>query len=92
MFGLLLPKPISMSGGDLALVEEAARRIVRDRHAFRADQFELAGNYRAQYLHTGPEILQQTEGDIDIFCDYAGTAGSFAGCAAAFKAFNLAIQ
>ncbi len=84
--------PGQVSGGDLALVEEVARRIVRERDAFRADQFELAGNYRAHYLHTGPEILQQSGGEIDVFCDYAGTAGSFAGCAAAFKEFNPTIQ
>ena len=84
--------PGQVSGGDLALVEEATRRIVSERDAFRADQFELEGNFRAHYLHTGPEILRQSGGDIDVFCDYAGTAGSFAGCAAAFREFNPAIR
>ncbi len=80
-----------VSGDDLALVEQEARRIVRERGAFRADQFNLAGNVRAHYLHTGPEILRQTGGQIDAFCDFAGTGGSFAGCAAAFKEHNPAI-
>ena len=80
--------PGQVSGGDLALVEEEARRLVRERNAFRADQFQLEGNYRAHLLHTGPEILQQSGGDFHLFCDFAGTAGSFAGCAAAFKAHN----
>jgi cysteine synthase A len=84
--------PGQVSGGDLALVEEVARRIVGDRDAFRADQFELEGNYRAHYLHTGPEILHQSGGDINVFCDYAGTAGSFAGCAAALKESDPAIR
>ena len=82
--------PGQVSGGDLELVEQETRRIVRDRGAFRADQFVLLGNFRAHYEHTGPEILAQTK--IDAFCDFAGTAGSFAGCAAAFKAHNPAIQ
>ena len=56
-----------------------------ERSAFRADQFRLAGNFRAHYLHTGPEILEQAGCAIDGFCDFAGTGGSFAGCAAAFK-------
>lgn len=85
-------KPGQVSGGDLALVEQATQRIVAEREAFRADQFRLASNFRAHYLHTGPEFLQQSGGEIDAFCDFAGTGGSFAGCAAAFKDFNPAIQ
>jgi cysteine synthase A len=73
-----------VSGRDLELVEEAAQRIARERGAFRADQFRHAGNFRAHYLHTGPEILEQA-GAFDAFCDFAGTGGTFAGCAAAFR-------
>ena len=85
-------KPGEVSGDDLKLVEEATQRIVRERNAFRADQFRLAGNFRAHYLHTGPEILRQTGGAIDAFCDFVGTGGTFAGCAAAFKEYNPALQ
>jgi cysteine synthase len=85
-------QPGQVSGGDLALVEQEAQRIVLERNAFRADQFRLAGNSRAHYLHTGPEILRQSGGAIDAFCDFAGTGGSFAGCAAAFKEYNPAIK
>lgn len=74
-----------VSGADLQLVEEATRQIARERRAFRVDQFHHAGNFRAHYLHTGPEILEQAGCRIDAFCDFAGTGGSFAGCAAAFK-------
>jgi cysteine synthase A len=84
--------PGQVSGGDLALVEEVAQRIVRERGAFRADQFRLAGNFRAHYLHTGPEFLRQSGGQMDAFCDFAGTGGTFAGCAAAFKEYNPAIR
>jgi cysteine synthase A len=78
-------KPGQVSGTDLARVERETERIVRDRGAFRADQFRAAGNFRAHYLHTGPEMLRQSGGAIDVFCDFAGSGGSFAGCAAAFK-------
>jgi cysteine synthase len=74
-----------VSGGDLDLVRAETERIVRERNAFRADQFELEGSVRAHYLHTGPEILDQCSGAIDGFCDFVGSAGSFAGCARAFK-------
>jgi cysteine synthase A len=85
-------EPGQVSGGDLEQVEIATQRIVRDRGAFRADQFALEGNFRAHYLHTGPEILEQTGGRIDAFCDFVGTAGTFAGCATAFKEHDPGIR
>jgi len=81
-----------VSGDDLALVEAAAQRIARERRAFRADQFRHSGNFRAHYLHTGPEILEQTGGGFDRFCDFGGTGGTFAGCAAAFRERNPSIR
>ena len=81
-----------VSGGDLELVEREAQRIVKERNAFRADQFRLEGNARAHYLHTAQEIIRQTNGDFDAFCDFVGSGGSFAGCAAAFKEHNPGIQ
>ena len=84
--------PGQVSGGDLALVEQKTRQIASERNAFRADQFQLDGNYRGHYLHTGPEILQQSEGHIDFFCDFVGTGGSFEGCAAAFKEYDQSIR
>jgi len=85
-------KPGRVSGGDLELVEREAQRIARDRKAYRADQFRLRSHIRAHYLHTGPEIIAQTGGHFDAFCDFVGTAGSFAGCARAFKEHNPAIN
>ena len=84
--------PGQVSGGDLALVEDEARRIARDRSAFRADQFHLEGARNAHYFHTGPEILSQTNGTFHAFCDFVGTGSSFAGCAAAFKDHDPSIQ
>ncbi|MFT5369022.1 MAG: cysteine synthase A [Candidatus Latescibacterota bacterium] len=81
-----------VSGGDLALVEERAQILVNERKAFRADQFQLAGNFRAHYLHTGPEFIKQSNGIIQGFCDFVGSGGTFAGCAAAFKAHDSTIQ
>jgi cysteine synthase A len=85
-------KPGQVSGGDLELVEQETQRLVTERGAFRADQFRLAGNFRAHYLHTGPEFIKQSGGAIDAFCDFVGTGGSFAGCAAAFKEHNPSIR
>jgi len=85
-------KPGQVSGGDLEQVEKEAQRIVIERNAFRADQFNLSGNFRAHYLHTGPEFIRQSGGDINAFCDFVGTGGSFAGCAAAFREHDPSIR
>ena len=84
--------PGHVSGGDLELVERETQRIVSERQAFRADQFSLASSARAHYLHTGPEIIRQSAGRVDAFCDFAGTGGSFAGCAAALKEHDPSIR
>jgi cysteine synthase A len=84
--------PGQVSGGDLELVEQATQRIVQERGAFRADQFRHPGNFRAHYLGTGAEILRQAGMPIDAFCDFAGTGGTFAGCAARLKEANPATR
>jgi cysteine synthase A len=84
--------PGQVSGGDLELVEQETQRIVRERGAFRADQFKLQGNFRSHFNHTGPEFLRQTEGMIDAFCDFPGSGGTFAGCAASFKEYDPSIR
>jgi len=80
--------PGQVSGESLTLVEKAAQRIVDERGAFRADQFELEGNIRAHYLHTGREIIRQSGGRVNAFCDFAGTGGSFAGISKALRENN----
>jgi cysteine synthase A len=84
--------PGQVSGGDLELVERETQRLVKERGAFRADQFRLWGNFRAHYLHTGPEFLEQSGLTLQAFCDFPGSGGSFAGCAAAFKERDPSIQ
>ncbi|NOY29194.1 MAG: cysteine synthase family protein [Planctomycetes bacterium] len=84
--------PGQVSGGDLELVEAKAQELVKKRKAFRADQFQLSGNFRAHYLYTGPEFIQQSQGVIQGFCDFVGSGGTFAGCAAALKEHDASIQ
>ena len=84
--------PGQVSGGDLELVRLTTEDIVRDRQAFRADQFLHQGNLRAHLLHTGPEFWEQTDGQIEAFCDFVGSGGSFSGCAQAFKARDATIR
>lgn len=85
-------RPGYVSGEDLNLVEQEATRIVAQRGAYRADQFHNPSNHRAHYLYTAPEIISQAGGNIDAFCDFAGSGGTFAGCAARFKEHDPSIQ
>lgn len=84
--------PGQVSGGDLAEVERVTQQLVKERRAFRADQFALAGNWHSHYHGTGQEILRQSGGIVTAFCDFAGTGGSFAGCARAFKEHDATIR
>ncbi len=81
-----------VSGADLALVEDEAQRLTQERHAFRADQFNRAGNARAHYLGTGREVWRQTEGRIDGFCDFVGSGGTYAGVTRFLKEQNPNIR
>lgn len=77
--------PGQVSGPDLKKVAERTEELVKQRDAFRADQFTHKGGFRAHYLHTGPELWNQSGGSIDVFCDFVGSGGTFGGCAAYFK-------
>jgi len=82
--------PSQVSGEDLQLVELRARQITQQRRAFRADQFVLDGNWQA-HLETGAELVRQA-GQIDAFCDFVGSGGSFRGCSQALREANPAVR
>ena len=73
--------PGQVSGEDLALVEAETTRITEERHAYRADQFERAGNPLSHETGTGLEIWDQSAGAVTAFCDFAGSGGTLAGTA-----------
>jgi len=84
--------PHQVSGEDLALVEQRTREIVRERAAFRADQFTLPGNVLAHERYTGREIWEQSNGRVDVFVDFVGTGGSFTGVMRYLQRQNAAIR
>ena len=53
-----------------------------------ANQFDNTANRDAHMLSTGPEIWDQTDGNIDGFICAAGTGGTVAGVGMALKARN----
>ena len=74
-----------VTGDDLALVEEAAAALAEERGAFRANQFHLDGNPAAHVDGTAAELWSQSGGEVDAFCEFAGTGGTLAGVARFLK-------
>jgi cysteine synthase B len=52
---------------------------------FMPNQFDNPHNYLSHYYTTGPELLRQTEGEIDLFVAGMGTTGTLMGCSMFLK-------
>lgn len=57
-----------------------------------ANQFDNVANREGHVRTTGPEIWQQTDGNIDGFICAVGTGGTLAGIGIALKEYNPAIK
>ncbi len=62
--------------GAIAKAEALAKEIP---NSFIPNQFENADNARAHFLSTGPEIWEDTDGEVDIFVAGVGTGGTVTG-------------
>jgi cystathionine beta-synthase len=60
--------------------------------AYYPDQYNNPLNIEAHYKTTGPEIWDQTDGEIDILIGGIGTGGTLSGCGRFLKEMNPAIQ
>lgn len=65
-----------------------ARRMAEDKGWFWANQFDNIANRLAHYRTTGPEIWEQTNGEVSAFVSAVGTAGTLAGTALYLKERN----
>ncbi|RJO66162.1 MAG: cysteine synthase family protein [Myxococcales bacterium] len=71
-----------------------AHHIMADNgeHYFMPNQFDNPNNYLAHYWTTGPEIYEQTRGEITAFVAGMGTTGTLMGCSRYFREKNPAIR
>jgi cysteine synthase A len=80
-----------VSGEDLALVEKEAERLVEENGAFFLNQFNNMDNPAAQET-AAEEMWRQSGEGLEVFADFIGTGGTFAGYSAAFKRFSPAVR
>jgi cysteine synthase B len=59
---------------------------------FMPDQYSNPSNWKAHYLTTGPEIIEQTKGSVTHFVACTGTSGTIMGTGRALKEYNKGIR
>jgi len=77
-------KPYSDPGN----YNRVAQRLAQERGWFWANQFDNTANRLAHYRTTGPEIWEQTGGQVTAFVSAVGTGGTLAGTAQFLKERN----
>lgn len=75
---------LGMSGA-IALAEKIAKE---NENSFIAGQFTNPSNPTAHYLTTGPEIYNDTDGEVDVFVAGVGTGGTISGVGKYLKEKN----
>ena len=72
---ILTPAAKGMSGA----IQEAERILHSNPRAFMPNQFKNPANPEIHFRTTGPEIWEQTEGQIDVLVSGVGTGGTISG-------------
>ena len=87
---LILTDPLE--GIDGAILK--ARQLAEERPDlyYYANQYDNNANWQAHYLSTGPEIVQQTGGNITHFVAGMGTSGTMMGAGRYLRHYNADIQ
>ena len=84
---LLVSKEKDMEGA-----RDLAKKLEKEGKGCVLDQFSNKANYMAHYKGTGPEIWDQTNGNITHFISAMGTTGTITGVSMFLKTKNPAIR
>ncbi len=95
-------KLIAAYGADLVLtaaalgmkgaIEEAERICAATKGSIMVGQFENAANPKAHYESTGPELWDDTQGELDVYVAGVGTGGALSGTGRYLKEKNANIE
>lgn len=75
--------------GAINKAQELAKEIP---HSFIPGQFDNPANVKAHFISTGPEIYEDTDGNVDIFVAGIGTGGTITGVGEYLKSKNKNIK
>ena len=91
-FGARVVLTDAAEGSDGAILE--ARRIYQEQPGryFKPDQYNNPSNPKAHYLHTAPEIWEQTRGRITHLVATIGTGGTLMGAGRRLKELNPSVR
>ncbi len=85
--------PTAVEPDDPRSYYSVARRLAEETPGgFLANQYHNPSNPEAHYRTTGPELWEQTEGQIDVFVATMGTGGTITGTAKYLKEKNPDIE
>ena len=84
---LLVSKEKDMEGA-----RDLAKKLEKEGKGYVLDQFSNKANYMAHFKGTGPEIWDQTNGNITHFISAMGTTGTITGVSMFLKIKNPAIR
>lgn len=83
----LTPADVGIEGA-----RDYAENKVKDHGYVMLNQFGNQDNWKAHYLTTGPEIWNDTDGEITHFVSSMGTTGTIMGCSTYLKEQSQAVQ
>jgi len=84
--------PTSAGPDDPASYYQVSDRLVKERHAYKPNQYDNLANPEAHYETTGPEVWRDTEGKVDAFVCGVGTGGTISGTGRFLKEKNKGVR
>ncbi len=82
----------ALEGIDGAILEAERRLKAEPERYFRPDQYNNPANWQAHFETTGPEIWDQTQGQVTHFVAGIGTSGTLMGVGRRLKLYNPDVQ